>query len=41
LTSGGPKLAAENRARFSRPPIFEKVDIVAARLAGAMTGNGG
>jgi hypothetical protein len=41
LSSGGPKLAAENRARFSQPPTFEKVDIVATRLAGAMAGNGG
>jgi hypothetical protein len=35
LSSGGPKLAAENRARFSQPPTFEKVDILAARPAGA------
>jgi hypothetical protein len=40
LSSGGPKLAAENRARFSRPPTFDKVDILATRLA-AMAGNGG
>jgi hypothetical protein len=31
LSSGGPQLAAENRARFSTPPTFEKVDIVAVR----------
>jgi hypothetical protein len=41
LSAGGPKLAAENRARFSQPPTFEKVDIVAARLAGAMAEYGG
>jgi hypothetical protein len=35
LAAGGPKLAAENRARFSQPPTFEKVDILATRLAGA------
>jgi hypothetical protein len=41
LAAGGPKLAAENRARFARPPRFDKVDIVATRLAGAMAENGG
>jgi hypothetical protein len=41
LSSGGPKLAAENRARFSQPPSFEKVDILASRLAGSMAENGG
>jgi hypothetical protein len=41
LSSGGPKMAAENRARFSQPPTFEKVDILATRLAGAMAGRDG
>jgi hypothetical protein len=41
LSSGGPKLAAENRARFSQPPTFEKVDILTARLPGAMAEYGG
>jgi hypothetical protein len=32
LSSGGPKLAAANAGLFVRPPSFELVDIVAARV---------
>jgi hypothetical protein len=41
LAAGGPTLAAENRTRFAQPPRFDKVDIVAARLAAAVAENGG
>ncbi|HEX4254710.1 MAG TPA: hypothetical protein VH089_06465 [Streptosporangiaceae bacterium] len=32
LSSGGPKLAAANAGLFVRPPSFELVDIIEARV---------
>jgi hypothetical protein len=37
LSAGGPRLAAENRDRFARPPSFQKFDILTARYAGPAT----
>ena len=34
LSTGGPVLAKKIAALFAQPPIFEKVDIFAARLPG-------
>jgi hypothetical protein len=34
LSSGGPKISAQNAELFVRPPSFELVDIVAARQQG-------
>ncbi len=35
LSVGGPVLAERNAGLFAQPPIFEKVDIFAARLPGS------
>src|SRR5258708_37493389 len=39
LSTGGPVLAKKNAELFAQPPIFEKVDILAAKLPNNKEGN--